>query len=809
MERFCFSLILALLVSLNGWAGKKDGSKAIYISHTTPENECEITSFSSIVLHFDFSEFFSDGQYENDGTWGIGCNGVSSKGIRLYKVTEEDDIELTSFYENVKNGADAAFQVGFDYKFSFPNIEVEPGALYKIAVRQNFYALQKDQPVDKTVQALTLKDYASSVDDAYIFYCVGSSNGLLYSVSPNTENPIKSLNDVIVSFDSDIVLQESAQATIHGVFDDSETSYALDILKSNDNEITIKGNGLTLYKGNDYILEIPAGIVSYINDTSKKNENIVLQYSGGSYHYFSLKRGLYPADGAEVIEIGNVNIPFNFPEGYGFKTTSSGPVEINADLYVGGLDGEKIDTYVFEASDADATILVGSVSTPLDAGQSYTLIVPKEQVVARNLTGIGSIEGWTNDDVVINLTTPSADAIDAVEINGEFPSQAELIDNVTLSVSPYKYKELDYDVVSCDSPVIKLFENEEEISSYPLELAKVENSTVLQTKEALNISLAKGKTYRLVLPAGTVAPDHNFLGKYAANKELSFTIEGMATGELKAEFTSNIAEGQTASHLGVVSIYTANPVAAVEGAALELRNGEEVKTAPVRVSVENGYSHIYADFSDADHKALALERATEYTVVLPQGTVTDASNESLINNEYSFSISGLEKEVEPIVPEYVSVDFMIDNYVSTSYRMVKGEPSTIKVNATDEWYLKSLTLNGEDVIENVSEEGFYTLPALETDAELAAEFSYFEDLEMTELSGIGSIENGNRNVSVYNDGSVIVIENLEAGDNVAVYTVNGMVIKSFVASKDIMYIDAPVGQVYIIRVNNGAVKLQH
>ena len=809
MERFCFSLILALLVSLNGWAGKKDGSKAIYISHTTPENNCDITSFSSIVLHFDFSEFFSDGQYENDGTWGIGCNGVSSKGIRLYKVTEDEEIELGSFYENVKDGADASFQVGFDYKFSIPNVEVEPGALYKISVRQNFYALQKDQPVDKTVQALTLKDYASSVDDAYIFYCVGSSNGLQYSVSPNTENPIKSLNDVIVSFDSDIALQESAQAIIYGVFDDTETSHVLNIIKSNGNEITIKGNGLTLYKGNDYTLEIPGGIVSDINESSKTNEKIVLQYSGGSYHYFSLRRGIYPVDGAEVIEIGDVNIPFNFPEGYGFKTTSSGPVEINADLYVGGLDGEKIDSYVFEASDADATILVGSVSSPLDAGQSYTLIVPKEQVVARNLTGIGSIEGWTNDDIIINLTTPSADAINAVEINGEIPSQAESIDNVSFVVAPYKYNDDNYNYVVCEEPVIKLFENDSEIASYPIELAVVENAYVLRNKEAMNTELAKGKSYRIVLPAGTVTPDHSFLGKYAANKELTFTIEGMATGELKAEFTSNIAEGQTASHIGVVSIYTANPVAAVEGAALELRNGEEVKTAPVRVSVENGYSHIYADFSDADHKALALERATEYTVVLPQGSVTDASNESLVNNEYSFTINGLEKEVEPVVPEYVSVDFTIDQYVSTSYRMVKNEPSTIKLNVTDDWYLKSLTLNGEDVIDNVTSDGFYTLPALEADAELAAEFSYREDLVMTETSGVGSIEGSNGNISVYNDGNMIVIENLANGDNVAVYTVNGMIIKSFVASKDIMYIDAPVGQVYIIRVNNGAVKLQH
>lgn len=787
------------------------GEYPITITGSTPASGESISSFDNITLHFDFSKFYESPDIDENGNWGV-CTSATDgiREIQLFKGSPDNGEVLSTLCESISYTSDKLVP-GTDFQFSFPGQAIEPGQLYTIKITYGFFASEPGVN-NKKARQISRTDYD---ENPFFIEFIGTNNDANLNFSaiyPQKDSSLNSASEFKISFAEPIAIASSSPISNVRLLKDGEiiaNPIDIAVLDAEPETAIIYFDNVLLYKGNSYSLIIDGGVFSNQDNSIILNNDLEFQYFGDSWNYFSLKRGLYPADGAEVIEIGNVNIPFNFPEGYGFKTTSSGPVEINADLYVGGLDGEKIGSYVFEASDADATILVGSVSTPLDAGQSYTLIVPKEQVVARNLTGIGSIEGWTNDDVVINLTTPSADAIDVVEINGEIPSQAESIDNVTLSVSPYKYKELDYDVVSCDSPVIKLFEDEEEISSYPLELAKVENSTVIQTKEVLNISLAKGKTYRLVLPAGTVAPDHNFLGKYAANKELSFTIEGMATGELKAEFTSNIAEGQTASHLGVVSIYTANPVAAVEGAALELRNGEEVKTAPVRVSVENGYSHIYADFSDADHKALALERATEYTVVLPQGSVTDASNESLINNEYSFSISGLEKEAEPIVPEYVSVDFMIDNYASTSYRMVKGEPSTIKINATDEWYLKSLTLNGEDVIENVSEEGFYTLPALEADAELAAEFSYFEDLEMTEVSGIGSIENGNRNVSVYNDGNVIVIENLEAGDNVAVYTVNGMVIKSFVAGKDIMYIDAPVGQVYIIRVNNGAVKLQH
>ena len=162
-----------------------------------------------------------------------------------------------------------------------------------------------------------------------------------------------------------------------------------------------------------------------------------------------------------------------------------------------------------------------------------------------------------------------------------------------------------------------------------------------------------------------------------------------------------------------------------------------------------------------------------------------------------------------MVTEYVSIDFEIGGYASATYRMVKGEPTVVSIKPSEEWKLVSLTLDGENVTDKVSENGLYEVPALEADAKLAAEFEYYEDLELTDLTGVGSITADNRDIRVYNENGNIVVEGLVKGDNIAVYTVGGMMIANHVADKDKVNIAAPSGNIYIVRVNNGAVKIQH
>ena len=176
----------------------------------------------------------------------------------------------------------------------------------------------------------------------------------------------------------------------------------------------------------------------------------------------------------------------------------------------------------------------------------------------------------------------------------------------------------------------------------------------------------------------------------------------------------------------------------------------------------------------------------------------------------SGSFAECKIEVNDVSIELVSVDFEIDGYASVTYRMVKNEPTGIYIRNTKDWKLVSLTLDDNDVTEYVTEEGYYEVPALESNAKLSAKFEYAYDIELTEGSGIGNIYSENREIKVYNDADNIVVEGLIEGDNVSVYTVGGMMIANHVATTmDTLYIAAPAQSIYIIRVNNGAVKLQH
>lgn len=798
-----------------------------------PENGATVSSFNEIKLNFDLSEV--EAEYGNPGQWGMSYNAMWFEGFEdffppqmavLYKGSVEDNNIVGRIYDSY-TASSQDWSVKDYISLSFPNINIEENQLYTLVVTFEFFsynpiAEQKSTYFDCTNSPLKLEFIGGE----------GGDKALILESSTLSEDAIfEKVPEISLYFNYDVDVLNGNSAYI--LEDNNLFSESITFSKNYDNSksILLTSPDKEIYFGHTYDLIIPKGAIGLSENHNITNDEIKLTFNGNSFHYFGTGR-IRPSNGSVTV-LGEITIPFKFPEvegkNYGFIALSNGDqTPFTGYLYEGDDDSTEPIEIMIGGVTSDSKGLIFNPTIIPNPESSYTIVIPEGNVKAYEIGASREIylKDYLSERVELHYTTPAVSDLplwQPTAANISEGAEIEHLDYFIVNCPDYEYDGVIYNTISAKlfREGGKLYEvtadGDKEIASFNITRPTLTAESEIGNGQYIgkyfvgkvDQDLYIGKTYKLVLLSGEFVVDNPFIGHYIGNEEVSVTIKGAASTELKSEFTSNIAEGQTASHLGVVSIYTNDPVAVVEGAALELRNGENVKTAPVRVATEEGYSHIYADFSDADHKALALDRATEYTVVLPQGSLTHTENENLVNNEYSFSVNGLEKEVEPIVPEYVSVDFMIDNYVSTSYRMVKGEPSTIKVNSTDEWYLKSLTLNGEDVIENVSEEGFYTLPALEADAELAAEFSYFEDLEMTELSGIGSIENGNRNVSVYNDGSVIVIENLEAGDNVAVYTVNGMVIKSFVASKDVMYIDAPVGQVYIIRVNNGAVKLQH
>ena len=103
----------------------------------------------------------------------------------------------------------------------------------------------------------------------------------------------------------------------------------------------------------------------------------------------------------------------------------------------------------------------------------------------------------------------------------------------------------------------------------------------------------------------------------------------------------------------------------------------------------------------------------------------------------------------------------------------------------------------------------YTTPKLTADTRIAATLEY--DGVLLNQVPTSVIEIAEDGVKVSDNGDYILVEGLKAGDVVNVYSVNGMHIVSETVTdgNGEVRITAPAGEVYIIRINDKAVKIQH
>ena len=154
------------------------------------------------------------------------------------------------------------------------------------------------------------------------------------------------------------------------------------------------------------------------------------------------------------------------------------------------------------------------------------------------------------------------------------------------------------------------------------------------------------------------------------------------------------------------------------------------------------------------------------------------------------------------------VNVELENFGKASYKVPAGTSTTVTLTPAKDWKVASLSLDGKDVTADVKD-GAYTLTEVTEDASLIASFEYAEEVSLVETTGI--VEVGDRSLTVNATEEYISISGVVAGDNVAVYTMNGMVIGQITVTegKDEIRISAPAGQVYLVKVNDSAVKVKH
>ena len=200
------------------------------------------------------------------------------------------------------------------------------------------------------------------------------------------------------------------------------------------------------------------------------------------------------------------------------------------------------------------------------------------------------------------------------------------------------------------------------------------------------------------------------------------------------------------------------------------------------------------------HLTAPITDPGKYTLISPRSCYAIGTEFDADNNRY------FETEYTVVKMPKAKVDVELVNFANVSFQVLQGKDATVALSPSADWKLATLTLNGEDVTSAVAD-NTYTISAIEADAKLVATYEYAYEVETIQTSGV--VDVAGKQITVANDGDRISVEGVAEGDTIKVYTVNGMVIANVVAEQDIVKISCPTGQVYIVVINDKAVKIQH
>lgn len=274
-----------------------------------------------------------------------------------------------------------------------------------------------------------------------------------------------------------------------------------------------------------------------------------------------------------------------------------------------------------------------------------------------------------------------------------------------------------------------------------------------------------------------------------------------------------IHDKDTLSHLGMIPFWFDKEVQAAEGMQAELHAKDQtVKTAALEILNKNGQSIVWADFTDEAHAPFTLEDSTDYTLLLPAGSLSTADG-SLKSEELSIAFSGpiykadtVEVPVEvPVEPEMTTVTYKIGDYVASVFKTPKAKSITVDLTPEDGWKVTGLMLNDLNVLPDYKEPT-YTSPALLWDEVTLAATLAYEGFTYTEdANGIASVEGSK--LKAYSQDGKIIVTGIPSGETVKVYSLGGSLLGTYTATEDKSEITVPTGKVYIVKVGSHALKL--
>ena len=131
-------------------------------------------------------------------------------------------------------------------------------------------------------------------------------------------------------------------------------------------------------------------------------------------------------------------------------------------------------------------------------------------------------------------------------------------------------------------------------------------------------------------------------------------------------------------------------------------------------------------------------------------------------------------------------------------RVPEGQTVKYTINSVEGWKLNTVSFNGLDVTSDV-EGNTYTTPEIIGNSLLSISF------EKDESSAVRSNEISK--MKVYTNGNNVVVENVNIGQTIRVFDIDGIAVTQVVAHQSKVDIPLSTGKVYLISIGTKTIKL--
>ena len=801
----------------------------------SPSENSSITNFD-FTLDFDFSEVIAT--YGED-EYGIGWVGFHNdklpareKSVSLY---EGDDVSgkfLGRTCSSNFTGNSADFEPSSSIRISFPEIIPTEGQEYTLVITNEFKVFTKAKgatPLSNT----TLSYYGEPLKIKFIGGKSSTESLALVRTSIQGGDEVGSLSEMTYTFNIPISITQPTRLQIKegdNIIGESINSF----ISEDKLSLTYKFDNIPLYLSHTYTISLLEGIIASESNPNNTNNAFNINISGTSIMPFNLHSST-PENAACCI-FNSIECIFDMPDNYIIYDNKITIVNHKIDIYEGNLNASNFIGSLTGTINSTNNGLIWDNTFSLYPEKTYILHIPEGRIRAYSTIESKYAKDYGNEEVMIEVTTPSVADSGLAPMEFQAPvfgqhgkdaaftpeSKVSYIQNVEIALNDLRY---DYN----GTPLALWITPESKFLVYDVTTGEdnliAEGHVTLQTRETstsyysvvslpVNRTFFNGRKYRIVIPEGQVSVSAPLIQNYVKNSLWSVEFEGSAPTDVNL-ISCTLQDNVELSALPVVIWEFEGEFVQNEDLRAILHSSYEIMGKPAEVnakintitSLGNNVTRVaMLNYNWDNGGPTNLSTTRQYEVILPEGIIYYENDPSIKNKELRYTIIPVEAQSNEKT-EFVDLTVTINGLASATQKTVKNESVTVKLTPSADWKVAELTRNGSDVIDFL-EDGEYETPALTENTEITARVEYDGLWAIESTVGVWSIPD--TKISVYSENGQIVVSGATSENQIMVYGVNGILIKSVTPKNntDITTISVEPGNIYIVMVDGVAAKIQ-